>query len=116
MKVSTVLGTFLFLICGDLFEDDLLTQVRKLQPDWLLVPFARCFDNGAYDQARWDREEKFEYIERAKIAETSTFMVNYLADRELDGGSFGGAMAVSPTGEIIGSLPIGKAGILYVEV
>jgi hypothetical protein len=43
-------------------------------------------------------------------------MVNYLADRELDGGSFGGAMAVSPTGEIIGSLPIGKAGILYVEV
>ena len=116
MKVSTALGTFLFLICGDLFEDDLMAQVRKLQPDWLLLPFARCFDDGTYDQARWDREEKSEYIERVKIAHTPTFMVNYLADKELDGGSFGGAMVISPTGEIIGSLPISKEGILYVEV
>lgn len=114
-KVSTDLGTFMFLICGDLFEDDLVVRVRKLKPDWLLVPFARCFDDGTYDQVRWDREEKFQYIARVKIAETPTFMVNYLADKELDGGSFGGAMAVSPTGEILGSLPIGKEGILYVE-
>ena len=42
-------------------------------------------------------------------------MVNELADKELNGG-FGGAMAISATDEIIGSLSIGKEGILYVEV
>jgi len=49
-KVNTAFGTVMFLICGDLFEDDLVAQVRNLQPDWLLFPFARCFDDLSYDQ------------------------------------------------------------------
>jgi N-carbamoylputrescine amidase len=81
-KINTPLGAFTFLICGDLFEDNLAAQVRKLQSDWLLFPFARCFDDGTYDQARWN-EAKSEYLERIKLVRTTTFMVNYLADKEL---------------------------------
>ncbi|MCK4445532.1 MAG: carbon-nitrogen hydrolase family protein [Candidatus Marinimicrobia bacterium] len=115
-KIKTALGTFMFLICGDLFEDNLVSQVRKLQPDWLLFPFSRCFADGTYDQARWDREEKPEYIKRVNLAETTTFIVNYIADKEIEGGSFGGAMVVLRTGKVIANLPIGMNGVLYVDL
>jgi len=42
-------------------------------------------------------------------------MVNYLAGVEL-GGTFGGAMVVSPLGEVLASLPIGQDGILSAEI
>jgi len=115
-KVETPLGSFAFLLCGDLFDDSLISWVRKLKPDYLLFPFARSFENGSYDQKRWDKEEKIEYIKRVQSAGVTTFMVNYLADRELDGGSFGGAMVVSPGGEIIAEIPIGTEEVLYVEI
>jgi len=115
-KVKTALGTFLFLICGDLFEDSLIAQFSKLKPDWLLFPFARCFNNGSYNQNLWDKAVKSEYLARARLAKTTTFMVNYIADIEVDGGSFGGAMAVSEKGEIIKEFPLGKSGILYVDL
>lgn len=115
-KIRTDLGTFMFLVCGDLFEDDIVTKVRKLQPDWLLVPFARSFDDGSYNRERWDREVKPQYISRAILAKVTTLMVNYVADKELDGGSFGGAMVVSKTGKVIAELPIGMEGVLFVNL
>jgi len=45
-----------------------------------------------------------------------TFMVNYLADKKFDGGSFGGAMVVLPTCEVIAEMPIGREGVLYVGI
>lgn len=114
-KARTTLGTFAFLICGDLFSDELIAQIEELRPDWILFPFARCFEDGIYDQKRWE-EEKRKYIERVKLAGSITLMVNYFADKELDGGSFGGAMVVSPIGEIIAEMPIGKEGMLHVEI
>lgn len=115
-KVYTPLGTFSFLICGDLFEGSILRRIRSLQPDWLLFPFARNFEDGSYDKERWNREEKPKYIERVDLLGITTFMVNYIADVELDGGSFGGTMVVLPDGEILAEFPIGKEGVLCVEV
>jgi len=43
-------------------------------------------------------------------------MVNYLASEELEDKNFGGAMVVLPSGEILSELPIGKEGILYVDL
>ena len=115
-KVETPLGTFAFLICGDLFDDELIQRIRELRPDWLLFPFARCFSDGSYDQERWDREEKPEYVQRVKLAGITTLMTNYIADKDLLGGSFGGAMVVSSDGTVIDSFPLGKAGILVVDL
>lgn len=113
-KVHTQLGTLMFLICGDLFDDSLVAQVRRLRPDWLVVPFARCFPDGSYDQTRWE-QERIEYIERVRAAGCTALMANYLADKELDGGSFGGALVVRSTGEIVAELPIGREDILYAD-
>jgi len=115
-KLQTPFGSVAFLICGDLFDDEILRRVRDLRPDWLLFPFARCFDDGSYDQERWDREEWAEYVQRVRLAGIPTLMANYLADRVMLGGAFGGAMAVAGNGTVVASFPLGKVGILLVDL
>jgi len=114
-KVETSFGAFAFLICGDLFDDELIQRVRGLRPDWLLFPFARRFRDRSYDQKRWDREEKPEYAKRVKLAGITTLMTNYISDRDFSG-SFGGAMVVSSDGTVVDSFPLGEAGILMVDL
>jgi N-carbamoylputrescine amidase len=115
-SVGTALGRFAFLICGDLFDDELVRRVRALAPDWLLFPFARSFDDRSYNQERWEREEVPAYIARVRMAGATALMVSYLGDRALDDGSFGGAMVVSGSGEVMASYPLGRAGMLLVDL
>ena len=115
-RVETPLGSFAFLVCGDLFDESLTDQVRGLNVDWLPFPFARCFDDGAYDERRWDREERVEYARCTAKTGAVCLMVNYLADKELDGGSFGGAMIVGRDGSILAEMPLGEPGLLLVDV
>ncbi|MBM3238649.1 carbon-nitrogen hydrolase family protein [Candidatus Poribacteria bacterium] len=112
-KVETPLGSFAFLICGELFDDELIQRVRDLRPDWLLFPFARCFDEDCQCEQRWNREEKTEYAKRVKLVGVTTLMTNYLS--EVDG-CFGGAMVVSGDGTVVDSFPLGKVGILMVDL
>jgi len=116
-KVDTPLGSFAFLICGDLFDDYLTEQVKSLKVDWLLFPFARCFDDGSYDQERWDEEEKPKYVESALKTGASCIMVNYLSSEDLrDGNSFGGGMIVGRDGRILKEVPLGKSGLFLAQV
>jgi len=116
-KVDTPLGAFAFLICGDLFDDELVQRVRDLGLDWLLFPFAREFDDGSHCQERWEREEKPEYQQRVRLVGVTTLMTNYLAGKGLpDANNFGGAMVVSGDGTVIASFPLGKVGILVVDL
>ena len=109
--VKTEFGNFMFLICGDLFDDEIVARVSKLKPDWLLYPFARSFEDGKNVVEKWENEKKY-YTERVKMIGTTGLMVNYIADD----GSFGGAMVVSPEGGIKAELPVGKEGILFAEL
>ena len=116
-KVETPLGVFAFLICGDLFDDELVRRVRGLGLDWLLFPFAREFDDGSRSQERWDKEEKPEYLQRVNLVGVTTLMTNYLAGQGLaDDNSFGGAMVALDDGAVIDSLPLGKDGLLLVDL
>ena len=46
-----------------------------------------------------------------------TLVVNYLALIDLDGyGAFGGALAVARDGCVLGRMPVGRTGVLWVEV
>jgi len=114
-KCDTPLGSFAFLICGDLFDEHIRTKVRELHPDWLLHLMARSLEDGSFDQVQWDKE-KLEHVEQVKACGTTTLMVNYLASEELEDKNFGGAMVVLPNGEILSELPIGKEGILYMDL
>lgn len=114
-RTDTRLGSFAFLICGDLFEEGVAQRVRHMQVDFLLYPFARCFD-GTYDHQLWNREVKGEYVRQAALTGTTVLMVNYLATKEFDGGTFGGAMVVGPSGQVFAEFPIGRPGLLLVDV
>lgn len=115
-RAETPLGSFAFLICGDLFDETLVEKVSVLNVDWLLFPFARCFDDGSYDQQRWDQREKAQYAKRAARTGAVCLMVNYLSEKELDGGSFGGGMIVGRDGSILAEMPLGKPGLLVIDV
>jgi N-carbamoylputrescine amidase len=114
--VATPFGKVACLICGDLFDDGVIERARACVPDLLLLPFARCFKDGSRDQARWDNEELPEYCGRIAMTGCTTLMVNYLADRNLDGGSFGGAAVVSGDGNVMAQYPLGVPGVFMVDV
>ncbi len=114
--VETPFGRVAFLLCGDLFDDAIVDRLCALDPDLLLFPFARCFGDGAVDQRRWDEEAAPEYLARVRRAGVRTLMANYIADRELDGGSFGGALDVAPDGTLLASLALGSVGSLLVDL
>lgn len=115
-KVETPYGSMAFLICGDLFNDRIVQRVRVLAPDWLLFPFARCFGDGSYNQAQWENKELPEYVARIKTIGRTALMTNYLADQDMLGGAFGGAMCVSGSGHVLASLPLGQKGMLVVDL
>jgi len=113
---STPYGRLVILICGDLFDDEVIERTRRLRPDYLLVPFARSFDDGSFDQRRWDEEES-KYVARAAKAGSTTLMVNLLEDRGIsEWPCFGGALAASMDGKILFRLPLGQSGVLLAEV
>jgi predicted amidohydrolase len=115
--VQTPWGKVAFLLCGDLFDDDLVRQVRALDLDWLLFPFARSFDNGTWDQARWDRQELHEYVARVRMIGVTTLLANYLCGDDLrDDGSFGGAWVISGAGAVLAQKPLGQDGLLLVTL
>ena len=108
---QTPFGRVGFLLCGDLFDDGIVSRFRALRPDWLLFPFARS------DQVRWDTEELPQYAQRVKLARTPALMVNYIGDSSLpDDNSFGGAFFISAEGEVRARLPLGVEDSLIVEL
>jgi predicted amidohydrolase len=114
-KVETPFGSFMFLICGDLWDDMLVQRARDLRPDWLLYPFLNSLVGE-----RWEKELKPSYAQRAKFIGATTIMTSYLADlppkdKNL-GGAVGGAMVVSGDGTVVDSLPPSRTGILLVDL
>lgn len=105
-------GETALLLCGDLFDDGIVDRAAELRPGLLIVPFARSFDEGAVDDPRWQSREVPAYADRVARVGAPALLVNHLQE----GGCFGGALAVSAGGEVIGSLPTGRTGMLPVDV
>lgn len=107
---KTRFGNMTILICGDLFDDEILDSVKELKADYLLFPFARSFFNGESSMKRWIDEEEKDYCERIKKLKTFTFLVNYIGDPY-----FGGAFVINERGNVVSTLGLGRKGILYYE-
>jgi len=115
--VRTPFGRLVVLICGGLFDDDIVARARSRRADYVLFPFCRNFDDGSFDQDRWQREEQAAYAARACAVGCTTLMVNLIEDRELTPYcAFGGAMAVSARGEILARQPLGHPGVLLCDL
>jgi predicted amidohydrolase len=114
---DTPFGKIAFLICGDLFDDKIIDKLAGPKIAYVLFPFARCFDDKAIDQRRWDDIDIHEYLRQVEKIGITTLMANYVAGDGLDDdGSFGGAFVVDQKGNLINSLPLGKPDILIVEL
>jgi predicted amidohydrolase len=113
---DTPLGRIIFLICGDLFDDDAVSQIPSLNPDYILYPFARSFEDGTIDQQRWDNIEMPEYSKRIRGLGIPTFMAGYIGTELTDDASFGGAFAIDKDGTLLAGHPLGKSGILFINI
>lgn len=103
-------GKLCFLICGDLFDEGLVEKVQALNPDLLLYPYARSWENNEITDQIWEESELPYYQKQiAKISATT------LACNSLNKLFFGGAAVFSSQGEILAKWPINKEGILYWE-
>lgn len=61
--VDTELGRLCIIICGDLFNVDVVRRLDR-SVDLLLIPLARSFDGSSPDPERWEREERRAYLTR----------------------------------------------------
>lgn len=104
-------GKICFLICGDLFDEELVSKVKKAEVDYLLFPFARSFQFGFNIKEKWEKEAFKEYLEQIKKINTLTLATNYI-----DECYFGGAFAINRDGSIISYLEIGQEGMLVVTI
>jgi N-carbamoylputrescine amidase len=105
------IGKVCFLICGDLFDEDLVQQVVSLKPDLLLFPMARTIDDSPNPQDFWDKEELPAYQEQVRKIGSVTLMTGYV-DKEY----VGGATVFKANGEILAKLPIKEEGILFADL
>jgi len=109
---STQLGKIAFAICGDMFDDTVITMIQIAEPDYLIVPLARSFAD--YTQDWWKEEEKWVYAQQiAKIGMTS-FIINSF-ESQARWPSFGGSLVVSSHGQIIAETQIGKPSFLVCD-
>lgn len=112
----TPFGKTAVLICGDLFDDRVISMLNKIQPNFILFPFARCFSSKIKDvQKEWDDIEKYEYISQARRTGATVAMSNYIGTTDINDTSFGGAFVVNAKGDMLASLPLLQEGLLYYE-
>lgn len=115
-KFNVLNNSFTSLICGDLFEEELINKVRKLDIDYLLVPFARAVNlNSNYD-LWWKNEELPFYLKQCKKANKTTLLVNCISNDDNEYNYIGGAYLVSREGKILQEQDIFKEGILYFSI
>ena len=101
-----------YLVCGDLFDDKLITAVKESNPDVVIVPIARSSDNELFSQELWDNEEKPYYVDQVKKLKTRVLMTNYINEKD---SFFGGAFVINADGIIEKQKEINEEGILYWE-
>lgn len=110
---ETELGRLGLLICGDLFNEQVLAQVER-SLDLLLLPMSRSFDGRSPDRLRWETEERPVYLDRVRQAGVKTLIVNALEVLEAQA-AFGGALAVGADGTLLAESPHGTDELLLVD-
>ncbi len=93
------------LICGDFWEDDLLTQIIDRDPETDLFLWPVHCD---FDQSLWEKSECRTYRERTRILEKPILFVNNYID-QADRAK--GGVYLWHQGKEVDSLPYGSPGI-----
>lgn len=106
--------SFTCLICGDLFDENLIDRINKTNSDYLLVPFARAIEIKSNYEDFWEKEEFPFYIKQCNKSGKHTILTNYISPIDEDKYQYvGGAYLLSKEGEILHSQKLLTEGILY---
>lgn len=98
-------------LCGDLWFDKNIDQVKQLRPDIVLWPVYTDFNFN-----EWNTSVKYEYASQAKkICETVLYVNSFCRDKEGDEFAKGG-LALFRNGNISQEIPSGSEDILIVEI
>ena len=112
---STAHGSLSTLLCGDLFNDEVLEMTSALRPD-LLYQLAA----NPEDDLTWEEAVDGYYTERLRALDAQVLMVNLLECGpgwpNGAGTMVGGACVINARGERVASLPTGAPGILTLDV
>jgi predicted amidohydrolase len=108
---KTPFGKIASALCGDIFDSKVVSLIRKANPDYLIVPMSRSFDDDKYDQEQWDKKESRAYAAQIRRMGTTSFLVNALEPRD-QGAAFGGCFVISPEGQVLARTKIGKPSFL----
>jgi len=95
-------------ICGDVWDDTFLDELSTLKIDALLWPL--YID---YSMTSWKNQYLDEYTERTSSLPYDVFMINSFVEDE---NRSNGGCYVFRNGQIKSELPMGKLGVLTVEV
>ena len=103
--------TFSIGLCGDLWDEKNVMQIKKLRADVVLWPVYTDFS-----AKEWNKEMKYEYAAQSKKIGRQVLLVNSVClsgnEEEL---AKGGAVCFLD-GQIKEELPAGKEGVLMVQV
>lgn len=107
--VSTSFGRIAFAICGDMFDEAVISRIQNAQPDYLIVPLARSYANHSHEW--WENEEKAVYSSQVGEIGVMSFLVNSF-EAEARWPSFGGSLVVSSEGQVLAETRTGTPSFL----
>ncbi len=113
--VQTEFGSVGMLICGDLWDDGILSRFSGNRPDYLIYIMSRSLAVSDKIQQVWNEEELPDYCERWSKTGASVLAVNLYGGEEREV-SIGGAWFVDNRGVVLDSLVPGREGILMVDL
>lgn len=116
VTVPTEFGVLALLICGDLFNDEVLGQLAARRPNVAVVPMARGFDADVADDAQWRDQEQAIYVSQVHKIGAASLIVNQLGGPPGTTGCFGGALAVAADGTMLATWPLHTEGLLVVDM
>jgi predicted amidohydrolase len=112
--IETNFGKTAFLICGDLWNDEVLLKLKRKSPDWLLFPFARGLDITHDIESVWNAELEC-YRDRWRESGAAVLAANLFCEDSRHV-SVGGAWHTDRTGRLLASSQILQESVLLVDM
>ncbi|NHJ84371.1 MAG: carbon-nitrogen hydrolase family protein [Asgard group archaeon] len=117
--LKTEFGSVAILLCGDLFDEEIIKRVKHQEINYLFLLLARSLDRtGKEITSQWENELFEGYIPQIKKLRTTCFIVNYYSQTFIDETSIpvGGASIISSEGKLLASYPILKNGLFVYDL
>ncbi len=111
---DSIIGKIAFLICGDLWNDEVLTRLKNKNPDYLLYLFARNIMSNEQKESTW-KLELSAYKERWLSSGVNVLASNLLCEYP-QFKSIGGAWYISDNGQVFSESGIFQESILIIDL